>query len=172
MKNYLASRFSKLDAIKRVNESPDKFRETVEIALSHEETISWRAAWVLYHAMEDNDPRLEQFTGDFMNKLPGLGDGHQREILRIIGRLPIPEDQEGQLFDHCMNIWEQIGKIPSVRVFAFRIILKIASRYPEMKQEIQFITQPHYTDTLSPGIRNSVERMIQSVNSGKRIDDL
>ncbi len=163
IRSYLATRFSKFDAISLVNENPDKFFETVEIALSNEETISWRAAWVLYHAMDDYDPRLEPFTSDFIKKIQGLEDGHQREILRIIGRLSIPEDQEGKLFDHCINIWEQVGKIPSVRVFAFRMIFKIAEKYPEMKPELVFITQPHYTDTLSPGIRNSVERMIRKL---------
>lgn len=171
MKNYLAGRFSKLDAINLLNNSSEKFRETVEIALSDETSISWRAAWVLYHAMDDEDPRLQPFLGGFVEILPNLGDGHQREILRILERMTIPEELEGILFDHCMSIWEQVGKIPSVRVFAFRIIFKIASKYPEMLSELRFITQPHYTDTLSPGIRNSVERMIRHKNLGKQQHD-
>lgn len=59
-----------------------------------------------------------------------------------------------------MEIWEQVGKIPSVRIFAFRLIVRIARKYPELKNEIAFLTQPHYTETLSPGIRNSVHKLL------------
>jgi hypothetical protein len=160
MKERLQGRFRKEDMVSLINQDPSCFAETIEIALGNQPLISWRAAWVLYHSMEENDPRLRPQLPILIEAIKGKTDGHQREILRIIERLDIPEEHEGVLFDTCMNIWEQVGKIPSVRVFAFRIIYRIARKYPELSNEIKYITQTHYTETLSPGIRNSVERMI------------
>lgn len=160
MKEILTGRFNKEELAKLLNADREKFEETLIIALQDIHPVSWRAAWMLYHAMEEQDRRLQPFLPQLIAALKGKGDGHQRELLRIIGLLDITEDYEGVLFDACMEIWEQVGKIPSVRIFAFRLIVRIARKYPELKNEISFLTQPHYTETLSPGIRNSVHKLL------------
>jgi hypothetical protein len=159
LKEKLLSRFQKDEIVALLNTDPDAFGQTVDLALQNLPLVSWRAAWVLFHTMEENDARLHPFLPELISAISGKPDGHQRELLRIIEKLDIPEEHEGPLFDICMTIWEQVGKIPSVRVFAFRIILRIAKKYPELKSEIAFITQQQYTETLSPGIKASVERM-------------
>ena len=160
MKEILAGRFNKEELAKLLNSDREKFEETLIIALQDIHPVSWRAAWMLYHTMEEKDNRLQPFLPQLMAALKGKADGHQRELLRIIGLMDITEEYEGVLFDACMEIWEQVGKIPSVRIFAFRLIVRIARKYPELKNEITFLTQPHYTETLSPGIRNSVQRLL------------
>lgn len=160
MKEILAGRFNKEELAKLLNADREKFEQTIVIALDDMHPVSWRAAWMLYHTMEEQDSRLQPYLPQLINALNGKGDGHQRELLRVIGLLEITEEYEGILFDACMEIWEQVGKIPSVRIFAFRIITRIASKYPELKTEIGFLTQPHYTETLSPGIRNSVQKLL------------
>ncbi len=159
MKEILMGRFRKEEVVELLNGKPKCFDQTLELALQNLELVSWRAAWVLFHCMEEKDPRLQLYLSQLINAIPGKGDGHQRELLRIIGQLDVPEGQEGVLFDLCMNIWEQVGKIPSVRIFAFRIILKIARKYPDLQSELEFITQEYYLETLSPGIKRSIQRM-------------
>ncbi|TVQ08580.1 MAG: hypothetical protein EA361_16375 [Bacteroidetes bacterium] len=160
MKEILAGRFNKEELVKLLNADREKFDETLLIALENKHPVSWRAAWMLYHTMEEKDRRLQPYLPQLIRALKGKGDGHQRELLRIIGLLEITEEYEGILFDACMEIWEQVGKIPSVRIFAFRLIVQIARKYPELKNEISFLTQPHYTETLSPGIKNSLQKLV------------
>jgi hypothetical protein len=73
--------------------------------------------------------------------------------------MDLKDDQEGYLFDECMNIWESVGKSPSVRITAFSILADIAKKYPELRHELEFLTQNQYTETLSPGIRLSFDRI-------------
>ncbi|MFO7922173.1 MAG: hypothetical protein R6U58_00595, partial [Bacteroidales bacterium] len=68
---------------------------------------------------------------------------------------------EGCLFDLCITIWEKIHYRPSVRWHAFNTIVGIAKRHPYLFNEINFLTEDHYLDTLSPGIKNSIDRMIR-----------
>ena len=75
----------------------------------------------------------------------------------------LTERQEGILFDKCISIWEDINKSPSVRSFAFLIITNTVKKYPELISEISFLTQGHYVETLSPGIRRSVVRIIKEL---------
>jgi len=74
--------------------------------------------------------------------------------------MDLNEQQEGVVFDLCMNMWETIQKAPSVRHTAFKMIVRITEKYPDLKKEIAFITRNHYLETLSPGIRRSVEKMV------------
>lgn len=162
MKEILAGRFQKEDVVKLLNSNIDCFYQTLGIALESDYPASWRAAWVIYNSIERNDSRLQKSVADIIKAIRGKREGHQRELLRITGQLEIPEEFEGVLFDICMDIWEKTSNIPSLRLFAFRNIYRIASRYPELKTELTALTQPQYIETLSPGIRNSLRQMLST----------
>ncbi len=55
--------------------------------------------------------------------------------------MDIDEKYVCDLFDICMNIWEQINKSLSVRINALKLIIKIANKHPELKHEISFLVQ-------------------------------
>ncbi len=139
---------------------PERFKEAIHLAKADKQPYSWRAAWLLWSCMEDNDLRIKPFITGIIECLELKRDGHQRELIKILYRMDLSEEQEGFIFDLCMNVWEKIGKAPSVRHNAFRMIIKIASKYPELSNEISLITQNHYLDTLSPGVRRAVMKMI------------
>lgn len=167
LKASLLGRFDKTEMVAVVNSEPAAFAHILSWALEAPPPLGWRAAWVLFHAMDKADKRLQPHVPALTAAIAGKADGHQRELLRILEGLEFAEEDEGQVFDACMNIWEQVGKIPSVRIFAFRILHRIASRYPELLAELTFLTQSQYTDTLSPGIRNSLERLCTKSPKGR-----
>lgn len=160
LKEILLGRFDKNQVIDLVNQDQEAFRNILEFTLGDEEKLGWRAAWVLYHATEERDIRLTHHIPSLIDAIRDKKDGHQRELLRTILKQHPGEEKEGELFDICMGIWEQIGKIPSTRLFAFRVMLTIAKRYPELNTELGFMVQDHYTETLSPGIRKSLIKMV------------
>ena len=63
-----------------------------------------------------------------------------------------------------MDIWEKIDKSPSVRINALKMITKIANKHPELRKEISFLTQEHYLESLSPGVRHSVIKLMKEIN--------
>jgi hypothetical protein len=77
--------------------------------------------------------------------------------------MELDKKYEGILFDICMDVWEQISKAPSVRVNALKLIVKIANKHPELKQEISFLAQDHYLESLSPGARHSVRKLMNVI---------
>ncbi len=137
------------------NARNDLFNELVQLAIGSIEKYSWRAAWLLCSCMNAGDVRVQKYTADIIQVIPHRKDGHQRELLHVLNKLGVNEDTEGQLFDLCLSLWEQINKKPSVRYTAFRIILDIVKKYPEMSKEISFLMQPQYLETLSPGIKRA-----------------
>lgn len=136
------------------------FDEAVQLAISDKQPYSWRAAFSLWGSIDENDKRIKKYIKSIVNSIHEKEDGHQRELLKILYKMEIAEKYEGQIFDICMDLWEQINKKPSVRITAFKFILKIARKHPELLNEINFLTQEQYLESLSPGIKRSIERMI------------
>ena len=156
----LSSRFNKDAFLSAITSDNEKMDETFRIALGNERPIAWRAAWVLNHALKKETLLIKLHEAELIESLPHKEAGHQRELLKLLEKIEIDEEYEGILFDQCVSIWESIEKSPSVRVVAFRVIGKIATKYPEMKNEIEFLTQDHYVEGLSPGIKRSFQKIL------------
>ena len=154
-----ALRSNRDELISKINAFPVQFKATIKIALSDKHPQAWRVAWILGHCIKKNDPRLQSHIIPIIEALQGKKDGHQRELLKILRKMDLGDDQEGHLFNECMNILEAVSKSQSVRITAFRILVKIARKYPELKSELKFLTQDQYKETLSPGVKHSFEKI-------------
>lgn len=163
IKTILASRFNKEAFLSAILSDHSKMDETFALALGNEKPVAWRAAWVLNHATQKNDQLIKLHESEIINAIPQKEAGHQRELLRLIEKIEIDEEYEGILFDQCVSIWESIEKSPSVRVIAFRVLANIATKYPEMKNEIEFLVQDHYVEGLSPGIKRSFQKILGKI---------
>ncbi len=157
--------FYKTDMILYLASNPESFKEAIQLAIADKQPYSWRAAWLLWSCLEENDSRIKTHIPGFIKSLKGKKDGHQRELLKILYLMEIDDEFEGILFDHCISIWEKIDKKPSVRFNAFKLILKISRKHPELSREIGFLMQDHYTDTLSKGVRHSLTKMIAGLEN-------
>lgn len=142
---------------------PEFFEEAIELAVSDKQPFSWRAAWLLWSCMEENDQRIQKHIEKIVDSIKTKDDGHQRELLKILLQIELKEEYEGIIFNLCMDLWEQINKKPSVRINALKFIIKIAKKHPELAKEITFLTQDHYLETLSPGVKHSVSIMMKEL---------
>jgi hypothetical protein len=144
---------------------PEYFEEAIELSVSDNQPYSWRAAFVLWSVIEVNDRRIKKHIKKFVKAIKNKNDGHQRELLKILLMMEVDEKYEGLLFDTCFSIWEQISKAPAVRVNALKMIIKIANKHPELKKEISFLAQDHYLESLSPGAKHSVKKIMNELNN-------
>ena len=146
-----------------MNAHPEYFEEAIQLAVSNKQPYSWRAAYVLWSVIKENDKRIKKHIKKIVNAVKNKNDGHQRELLKILLMMELDEKYEGVLFDLCMDIWEQIDKSPSIRINALKMIIKIASKHPELRKEISFLTLDHYLESLSPGARHSASKLMNEV---------
>lgn len=163
LQNILTSRLRKNEMVAFLKKNPNLFDETLEVSLGDNDPESWRAAWLINHYMTKNDKRIKKNINSILKALPNKKDGHQRELLKILMEMELTEKQEGVLFDGCFIIWKDISKISSARGTALLIIINTVKKHSELITEIEYLTQFHYIETLSPGIRNSVVRIIKEL---------
>jgi hypothetical protein len=142
---------------------PNYFDEAVQLAISDKQPYSWRAAFLLWGSIEENDNRIKKYVKTIISCLPEKKDGHQRELLKILYKMKINANHEGQIYNICINLWGQKNKTPSVRMTAFKYIVRIVKLHPELMDEIVFLTQDHYLESLSPGVKSSIKRMMQEL---------
>ena len=147
--------------ISHISAHPEDLEEAIQLAVSNKQPYAWRAAWLLWSCMDENDKRIRGSIKIMIDSIPSKKDGHQRELLKILQQMEINEEDEGHLFDVCVNIWEKINKPPSVRWHAFKTIVMTAQRHPYLFNEIAFLTEEQYLETLSPGIKHSILNMIK-----------
>lgn len=162
LEHILTSTF-KDEMIAYLNSHPEDFEEAIQLAISDKQLYGWRAAWLLWSCMEENDRRLQGYIKKIINTISSKADGHKRELLKILHLMKLKEDDEGILLDKCVTIWEKTNTRPSVRYTAFIFMNKIVGKYPDLKHEIELLTEDHYLETLSPGIKVAIKKIINKL---------
>lgn len=162
LENILMSR-DKPGMVTYLQDHQDEFETAMRIALSQKQPISWRATWMIGGCVNKFSSKIQPYIQNILDVLPELEDGHQREFLKVLNQLELDDEHEGQLLDFSIHLWEQLKKQPSVRHTAFRIMVKAAKKYPELNNEILMLTQPQYLNTLSPGVKAGVFKMIDEL---------
>jgi hypothetical protein len=139
-----------------LNSNQSNFKNMVTLAINNEKDYSWRAAWLILRVLNNDDKRLSSFVLKIIKSIPGKKSGHQRELLKIVSKFKLSQKQEGYLLDICINLWKDINLKSGTRYYAMLLILKLSQRYPDIINEISYLLEDYYTNTLSPGIKCNV----------------
>ncbi len=158
---YVLTHAHKAEMVSFMHSHPEHYEEAITLAISNKQPYAWRAAWLLWSCIDTNDFRLQKHIQKILDNIPNKSDGHQRELIKILMEMKLSEEQEGYLYDLCVTLWKQTTKKPSVRFTAFRYISELAHKYPDLYTEIVLLTQKRYLETLSPGVRRSILKMIK-----------
>jgi|SRR6056300_522526 len=116
----------KEDMIKFVKAKPERFDELVELSLSNKQPVSWRANSVLNSIIIKNDIRLRYKIDQVLELIPISNDSNRRELLKLFMKMEIPESKQSEFIDVCINLWVDVDIKPSVRCYAFRILIDYA----------------------------------------------
>ncbi len=158
---------SKKPLLDRLRNDPTEVRKAIELALSDKHPQGWRAAWILKDIMKDEDPRLAPYLNQLISGLSNRKDGHQRELIHLVDKFTLSDQQEGILFDACLGIWTSISKSPSVRIIALKQLAAIIKKYPELVHELSHVLEDEYGETLSPAVKRIFKRLREELSGFK-----
>ena len=160
---YILTHSYKADLIAYMGAHPEVFDEVVELAMADKHPYSWRAAWLLWSCMQKNDQRVQRYLEQIIDILPFRSDYQIRELLIILQRMELSDDYEGKLFDRCISIWEKTAKQPSVRFNAFKMMMRIIKKHPDLSKELNFLLEEQYLENLSECAKKSISRMVTGI---------
>lgn len=138
---------------------PEEIPEALSLALEDRQPFSWRSAWVLWSYFSEGFPFPDGASERILKAIPGKKDGHQRELLKMLWISGLDEEDEGEVFDLCVTLWEDIRKNPSIRVTAMKWMFRIAGPHAELAHELPYYLQDKFVDPLSPGVKRSLQRL-------------
>lgn len=148
-----------------INSDISRFNQAIEFVIHGKQPLAWRAACILNHCTTKFDQRLAPYIDKIIDSLDEEAkDGYNRELIKLLLQVALDDEQEGLLFDFCFRIWQRVQKSPSVRIIAFRFMIKTIKKYPELYHEIEHVISKEYTETLSSGIMNSFYKLLAQVN--------
>ena len=162
---YILTHSYKAEMISYLMSHPEDFEEAMELAISDKLPYSWRASWLLWSCMDENDKRIQRYIEKIIEVLPTKPDDQARELLIILQKMEVSESNMGQLFDICASIWSKVGKQPSVRYNAFKLMIKIVKKHPVLYNEVKLLLEPHYIDCLSTTTKKAISQMTSGLKN-------
>lgn len=151
------------DLMAKMKKDACLFGHVLEIGFQDDPAISWRAIWCLRHCVEINDQRISQNSKRIINNLNSKHEGLKRESLKLLELIHLEESEESSLFDHCIFEWQNINNKPALRITAFKIMVSIAEKYPDLFIEIEVYMQKRYYNQLSPGIQKTYFKIVKHI---------
>jgi len=167
LKNIILS-CRKSEMLKYINEHPEFIEDIITFALSDEQPIGWRAAYLLNQVVKSHKEKLSEFIPVILAETLEKTSGHQRELIKILSQFKLKDEETGKLFDLCIRIWENITNSPSERITALKFILMTTDEYSELKNEISHFFDLRYTEQLPRGAKHSVNLLEEKFNKSFR----
>lgn len=123
---------------------------------------SWIHAWQINHVKKTELIKIQKQVDKIISAIDGKNDGHQRELLKVLLKLNLTDDQLSLLWDICLRIWLDIQKQSSVRISAYKILVNAAKKFKPLSDELVRLTEEKHITSLSNGIRNSTYKNLLS----------
>lgn len=161
---YTLTNSYKDDLISYIKSHQVDFPELIKLSTSDKQPYSWRAAWLLWSCMDNHDKRIRRHIKKIIDIIPDRQDNQQRELLMVLQRMELNTKYEGQLFDSCAKIWGNVNKNTSLRFNAFKIMVAISKKYPDLLNEIKSLTDTSYTDNLTDNVKKSIDKLLTKKN--------
>lgn len=144
--------------------SEDKIEEIVTLFLGEDKRIAQRAAAIVM-TLADIEPLL---FAPYMHRLimqlhHNPTETQKRNIVRIVDFVDIPMNLEVEIMNFCFQYLENTKESIAVRAFSMRVLGKLYSKYPEIKEELKTLIEMNLEQNPSPGIINCGNKILKII---------
>jgi len=147
-----------------VTNRPELVKDLWKIYLEMEEPVSRRAAWIIDTASEDKPEWAQPFLSDLIRILPLFNhDGLKRHALRMIARLPFPENTEGELMNITFGWLLSPTESVAVKMYCIQILYRLSGTEPDILQELYDTIEFQMADG-TPGFRSIGSKMMRDID--------
>ena len=116
---------------------------------------SWIHAWQINHVKKTELIKIQKQVDKIISAIDGKNDGHQRELLKVLLKLNLTDDQLS-LLGHLSPYLARYPKtIFGFEISAYKILVNTAKKYKPLSDELIRLTEDKHVSSLSNGIKNS-----------------
>lgn len=125
---------------KRIGGDAASFGELWEIVKTSEPPLPQRAAWTFGHCVDEKPslllPILDEVVEHLLNRADQQHVAVRRNLLRSLSLANYLPEDAGHLFDRCLLWVGDPSQSAAIRVYAMEIAGRIATPYPELRDEV------------------------------------
>lgn len=140
-------------------DNPRLFDQLMQFILGDHAILSQRAAWAMSYLVIEHPPLIYPYLNKLLKlvKQP-VHPAIKRNTFRFLKEIDIPEKSLTQTLDACFHVVNNPNEPIAVVCFAFYTLLKLAKKFPEIKNEILFATELHQENEAS-GLKNTINKV-------------
>jgi predicted transcriptional regulator len=90
-------------------------------------------------------------------------DAFKRNTLRTFQTSEIPEEVEGELFDHCIEYLKSMDEAIAIKAFGMTVARRICERYPELADEVILPVEILISENYSAGVVNRGKKELKKL---------
>ncbi len=144
-----------------IGDRQDLFDEIVGLILHDTDPVPARAAWVAEGVSEQFPEMINPHVTSLIRALPACTHpGTRRNVLKILSRTPIPEEEQGMLIDQCFGWMLDLNEPVAVKVYCMQIIANHLDTYPELSNELREVIEDQW-DRNSPGFQSRGRKILR-----------
>jgi len=151
-----------------VGNSPALFEELMDYFIHGSSRVSQTTSWALGCIGEQSPALIAPYHTILLAHLQDntKHNAVRRNIVRIYQTCPIPEEIEGELYEHCMSYILNPNEAIAIKAFSMTVCERIAQKYTDLIPElIDAITS--VLPTGSAGVKNRGMHTITRLTKNK-----
>ena len=160
----------KQQTLNYIKHNPQSVKELEELAFSDKQPEGWRAAWILYYLIENDDKLIKKMSskaGKIIDLLPKFNSpGQKREFLKVLLLVDIPEKYMGKLINLCFEWILNKNSDVSMKVHSMQIIYNYSFKEPDLLHELRLVLEDAIPYS-KVGTVNRIHKLIRQID--KRI---
>jgi hypothetical protein len=120
-----------------LQQRPELFEDLLQVYFADEEPFSRRAAWVIDLYSELHPYRMHPHVEELTSRLPAFShDALKRHGLRMLIRLPLPDQSLGTLVTCCFDWMVSRKEAVAVKTFSMEILYRVSLTEPGIRTEL------------------------------------
>lgn len=139
------------------------WEDLVPIVFHQDKNLTWRAVWLLTFLSEKELAELEINPFELMQKARTQGGSFQREVFKLLEKIPLTEEVYGYYMEWAIEVWCQLKNPSSVRIAALRAMVRVGRHYPELLSEIKELGHKEWLEGLSPAIGQQAQKIFKGI---------
>ncbi len=164
----LEKEHSKALTEKIVNEvilHPEKMKDLMDVFVKGPVQITQRAAWSISFIAEKEPSLLNNYYELFIDllKQPNKHDSINRNILRALQFVEIPEKHQGNILDCCFNLLRSSNEPIAVKAFSMTVIYNLSLIFPEIQNELKICIED-LLPYASSGLKNRGNKILKLIS--------
>lgn len=142
--------------------SQARFKELMDCFASDDSRLSQRASWCVNWAAKKYPQMLAPYVDLLVERLqhPQANDSVQRNALRVLTDITIPEQHHGNIMNTCFAFIEEPKTATAVKAFSLHMLRKLSKFYPEILPELQLLIEDKI-DNETPAFKSAAKQILK-----------